>query len=461
MKSRHLLTIFSLALLVATLSLILARREPAATAWQIITSRRDNDHELYRILPDGTGMKRLTDIPGRDYIVTWSPDNQWVYFLATGNATLYRMTRYGQNRQQVSPNVVTFGRRSRNSQFPIIWSPDGEWLYFQGRNDSLLYRASVTDNQVEQVTSQPATLESWTPDRRWIILSMPNGESTDLYRAHPNGSALHLFAHSEYNDNVAMWTADGQWLIINGSGTYGNQIYRIRSDGGSFQHISNQIISWNIIVGLSPDGQRIVVESDDVVYDMLFDGSDQRQVGDSIPYIDVAEDFSPDGEWLIFRRYSRLSEPIKPLYDKPKNFRVNYFRMRPDGSHIQQITHTDGVDKLIEWGSDNWVYFETNARNQPPNIYRVRPDSTDLQQLTNPEGRFQEWSLDRQQLYFLGTRYANNSINRDGSHVQQLPFAYWDYPVYNVPAPIDRIWNPVLLILIVFVIIMVPRLTPT
>jgi TolB protein len=47
------------------------------------SDREDGDYEIYLIHADGTGLKRLTHIPGNDAHSTWSPDGQWIAF-ATG-----------------------------------------------------------------------------------------------------------------------------------------------------------------------------------------------------------------------------------------------------------------------------------------------------------------------------------------------------------------------------------------
>jgi Tol biopolymer transport system component len=47
------------------------------------SDREDGDWEIYTIHPDGTGLRRVTHIPGNDAHSSWSPDGKWLAF-ATG-----------------------------------------------------------------------------------------------------------------------------------------------------------------------------------------------------------------------------------------------------------------------------------------------------------------------------------------------------------------------------------------
>jgi Tol biopolymer transport system component len=46
----------------------------------MFTSDRDGDFELYSIRPDGSGLRRLTNVPGNDAHSVWSADGEWIVF---------------------------------------------------------------------------------------------------------------------------------------------------------------------------------------------------------------------------------------------------------------------------------------------------------------------------------------------------------------------------------------------
>ncbi|HTS31037.1 MAG TPA: hypothetical protein VMH81_34435 [Bryobacteraceae bacterium] len=46
----------------------------------LFTSDRDGRFEIYTVRTDGTGLKRLTNVPGSNAHASWSPDGSWIVF---------------------------------------------------------------------------------------------------------------------------------------------------------------------------------------------------------------------------------------------------------------------------------------------------------------------------------------------------------------------------------------------
>ena len=76
--------------------------------WIAYRSIRDNNHEIYKVHPDGTGDTDLTNSPATDIEPGWSPDGQWIAFASdrTGGFDLYMMKANGseQTRLTADPN---------------------------------------------------------------------------------------------------------------------------------------------------------------------------------------------------------------------------------------------------------------------------------------------------------------------------------------------------------------------
>jgi TolB protein len=90
------------------------------SARNLIAFVRDN--RLFRIRPDGSGLKRLTSRPGQ--LPDWSPDSRQLAFVR--DRQIYRLVLG----RRVRPRRVTT-RRGSNP----VWTPDGRWIVFD-RGDS-------------------------------------------------------------------------------------------------------------------------------------------------------------------------------------------------------------------------------------------------------------------------------------------------------------------------------------
>ena len=114
--------------------------QPAWSARNLIAFVRDN--RLFRIRPDGSGLKRLTSRPGQQ--PDWSPDSRQLAFVR--DRRIYRLVLG----RRVRPRRVTF-RRGNNP----VWTPDGRWIVFD-RGDAgfrAIYRLRLADRRLRTVTT--------------------------------------------------------------------------------------------------------------------------------------------------------------------------------------------------------------------------------------------------------------------------------------------------------------------
>ena len=95
------------------------------------SDREDGDWEIYTIHPDGTGVRRITHIPGNDAHSSWSPDAKWLVFATEKNGFKDEMALHPHNPQ-------TYGEVA-------VMRPDGSELH------------ALTDNPWEDSTPR------WAP----------------------------------------------------------------------------------------------------------------------------------------------------------------------------------------------------------------------------------------------------------------------------------------------------------
>jgi Tol biopolymer transport system component len=86
------------------------------------SDREDGDWEIYAIHPDGTGLRRVTHIPGNDAHSSWSPDGQWLAFATGATGFKDEMALHPHNPQSYGEIAVM---RPDGSDFHIL--TDNPW----------------------------------------------------------------------------------------------------------------------------------------------------------------------------------------------------------------------------------------------------------------------------------------------------------------------------------------------
>lgn len=111
-------------------------------------------------------------------------------------------------------------------------------------------------------------------------------------------------------------------------------------------------------------------------------------------------DPSPDGQWVAL-----CSSPPEE----------NIYLVRADGTLLRQVTSESSIiDRVPRWSPDGtWIAYFSN-RKGTYQAWKIRPDGSDLQQLTEADNdvRYPIWSPD-------GTRMAITVIGKtaDAGHV--------------------------------------------
>lgn len=176
------------------------------------------------------------------------------------------------------------------------------------------------------------------------------------------------------------WTPDGKWLIFNAGG----EIWRIDAEGGSLPEKieTGTIRDLNNDHVLSPDGGTIYLSNNDGhLYAVPVTGGEPRRVSNdhATPHHYYLHGISPDGLTLA---YVAVEGPAGAK-------RINMFTIPAAGGPDTRLSDVDYPNDGPEYSPDGtWIYFNAERAATIPGhaqCFRMRPDGTGIEQLTFDE----------------------------------------------------------------------------
>jgi Tol biopolymer transport system component len=209
---------------------------------------------------------------------------------------------------------------------------------------SQLVVASRDGGRIDVIYETGELIEApnWTPDGKWLVY---NGDGR-LFRISPDGTdgpnRINTSPIEDLNNDHIV-SPDGRWLYISANDGH---LYRVASEGGKPDRISNDHDTARgfryYLHGISPDGQTLAyvgLETDGVkvvtrICTIPSSGGPDIVLTDGACPVDGPE-YSPDGAWIYFNSEAAAKVPGH----------AQIFRMRPDGSQIEQLTH----DERVNW----------------------------------------------------------------------------------------------------------------
>lgn len=167
------------------------------------------------------------------------------------------------------------------------------------------------------------------------------------------------------------WSPCGSFLILNGGG----RIYRFDLDGmAELRPIdTGEQTRCNNDHGISPDGKMLVISDNGAdggscIYTLPIEGGTPKRITQNTP--SYWHGWSPDGLTLV---YTARREGI-----------FNIFTIGVDGGSETQLTfgqgHRDGPDYTPD---GKWIWFNSDHHGKTPDLWRMRPDGSELEQMTD------------------------------------------------------------------------------
>ena len=303
-----------------------------AMAKIVFHAKRDGQSDIYVINDDGSGERRLTFTPARDFNPRWSPDGKHIAFRRKIPGEIIKIP--GEQIQTYTSDVFLMdadGSNQRNlTNTPSInavgsWSPDGRHIAFTSSRSGRLniHLITVESGAIEQLTH--------------------NGGATAPHYS-PNGREIIYVQHgASFWSNIFLMTADGtrqQPLLPPKPGLVIRAYPRFSPDGSRILYADE---TYKERVEHDANGKTIFLDV------MSSDLKIQHRHSNTNQHIKLPKNWRPgiacymqNGNEILF-----AADTIGLITKEHGNY--DLYRYRLSTGHIQQITDHPASDESPDW----------------------------------------------------------------------------------------------------------------
>jgi serine/threonine-protein kinase len=328
--------------------------------------------------------------PDNDDQPAFSPDGERIAFRSNRDGGgIFVMGRTGEEVRR----ITRFGNNPS-------WSPDGTHIVFAKERveldpqnsdaQSTIWIVDVNTGTTRELTVSDGVLPAWSPDGKRIAYSTRLGMPAhqDIWTIPAGGGQPVPVTNDVAIDWFPRWSPDGRYLLFVSNRGGSMNLWRIRIDERSGKTLGSPeaIVTPATSVAhlsVSADGRRIVYSAPTTTQNverLAFDPVAGTVTGDPSAVTNGSRRWSdpapsPDGKTLV--AYTHPDEDILVV--------------GIDGSGARQLTtDTASADRVPSWSPDGkWIAFFSNRASGGPRVFQVwkiRPDGSELQQVTDFPG---------------------------------------------------------------------------
>jgi Tol biopolymer transport system component len=173
-------------------------------------------------IADGGAAQRITETPGAEAALAWSPDSRKLVYTA----------ERGLNRQVMEYDFSKQSERAVTQATDVdstpIFSPDGKMLaYYHGPRELHVITLATSSAAAQDKVLFTGALDAgefssfaWSPDSKWLAFPVTDRKSfTNVWAAPATGGEarpVSFLANGNTADQIA-WSADGKYIVFNTS----------------------------------------------------------------------------------------------------------------------------------------------------------------------------------------------------------------------------------------------------
>jgi TolB protein len=243
----------------------------------VFDTDRDGNAEIYVMNPDGSGLQRLTNHPGRDAEPYVSFDGTKIAFASDrdGNDEIYVMNVDGTGLVRLTTSAGRDGEPA--------WSRDGTKIAFASERDgdSEIYVMNADGSGQVRLTSVAGRdgLPTWSPDGAQIAFTSERDGNLEIYVMNADGTGVAFnLTNNVAHDFVPEYSPTGDRILFTTERDGNREVYSMNASGTNPINLTNNA-GVDMAADWSPNGLQIVFASgrdgNSEVYVMNADGSVQ------------------------------------------------------------------------------------------------------------------------------------------------------------------------------------------
>ncbi|MEP3210032.1 MAG: DUF5050 domain-containing protein [Maribacter sp.] len=248
------------------------------------SSKESGDTEIYLTDRAAKSKTKITNHPGNDGYIAWSPDGTriasyayhdnrktWSIHSMNSNGTKRKRLTHAKNKWDSSPawspdgKKIVFARAYKDTEGiwqEEIWimnsdgseqlqikplngggpyfTPDGRIVYHSNTQSSEICIANIDGSNKIELTHN--TAQDWhpeiSPDGKQIVFMSDRDGNHEIYVMHIDGSNQKRLTSNNVRDSTPSWSPDGSQILFTSQDTEEERhIYRMQNDGSSVEKL--------------------------------------------------------------------------------------------------------------------------------------------------------------------------------------------------------------------------------